>query len=71
VAFSGGKLAGAALGTRYGAYKTKNDCGTIFGDGVAKGSSYRAGVPIERLTSRRAEGETVAGASSTVSSASA
>ena len=28
-----GGIAGAALGGGYGAYKTKNECGTIFGDG--------------------------------------
>ena len=28
-----GGLAGAALGAGYGAYKTKNECGTIFGGG--------------------------------------
>jgi hypothetical protein len=28
-----GGLAGAALGAGYGAYKTKNECGTIFGSG--------------------------------------
>jgi hypothetical protein len=27
-----GGLAGAALGAGYGAYKTKNECGTVFGD---------------------------------------
>ena len=27
-----GGLAGAALGGGYGAYKTKQECGTIFGD---------------------------------------
>jgi hypothetical protein len=40
-----GGLAGATLGTGYGVYKTKNDCGTIFGERGANGSSYRAGVP--------------------------
>jgi len=28
-----GGLAGAALGAGYGAYKTQNECGTIFGNG--------------------------------------
>jgi hypothetical protein len=27
-----GGLAGAAVGAGYGAYKTKTDCGSIFGD---------------------------------------
>jgi hypothetical protein len=40
-----GGLTGAVLGTGYGAYETTNDCGTIFGDGGAKASSYRAGAP--------------------------
>jgi hypothetical protein len=32
-----GGLAGAALGGGYGAYKTKNECGTIFGDTFSRG----------------------------------
>ena len=32
-----GGLAGAALGGGYGAYKTKNECGTIFGDTFGSG----------------------------------
>jgi hypothetical protein len=32
-----GGLAGAALGGGYGAYQTKNECGTIFGDTSASG----------------------------------
>jgi hypothetical protein len=32
-----GGLAGAALGGGYGAYKTKNECGTIFGDTLGNG----------------------------------
>ena len=31
-----GGLAGTALGSGYGAYKTKSECGTIFGDGGAR-----------------------------------
>ncbi|HXD95156.1 MAG TPA: hypothetical protein VN646_01320 [Candidatus Acidoferrum sp.] len=32
-----GGLAGAALGGGYGAYQTKNECGTIFGDTFSSG----------------------------------
>ncbi len=31
-----GGLAGVVLGSGYGAYQTKNECGTIFGDGSAR-----------------------------------
>src|SRR5881296_3229470 len=31
-----GGLTGAALGSGYGAYQTKNECGTIFGEGSAR-----------------------------------
>jgi hypothetical protein len=31
-----GGLTGAVLGSGYGAYQTKNECGTIFGDGGAR-----------------------------------
>jgi len=31
-----GGLTGAALGTGYGAYKTKNECGTVFGNSTAR-----------------------------------
>ncbi len=31
-----GGLAGVVLGSGYGAYQTKNECGTIFGDGRAR-----------------------------------
>ena len=34
-----GGVTGAVLGTGYGAYKTKNECGTIFGNGVAAAGS--------------------------------
>jgi hypothetical protein len=38
-----GGLAGAALGGGYGAYKTKQECGTIFGN--AAGSGFAGGAP--------------------------
>lgn len=38
-----GGLAGAVLGAGYGAYKAKNECGTIFGD--ATGSGFGAARP--------------------------
>jgi len=37
-----GGLAGAALGGGYGAYKTKNECGTIFGDTFGSGLAPQA-----------------------------
>jgi hypothetical protein len=40
-----GGLAGAALGGGYGAYQTKNECGTIFGDTLGQGSSGAAAAP--------------------------
>jgi hypothetical protein len=52
-----GGLAGAVLGAGYGAYKTSNDCGTIFGSktpGFAGGDTYtptvtsRAAMPRTR-----------------------
>ena len=42
-----GGLVGAAAGTGYGAYKTKNECGTIFGS-----SGFSAGAPIPRTADR-------------------
>jgi hypothetical protein len=42
-----GGLVGAAAGTGYGAYKTKNECGTIFGS-----SGFTAGAPIPRTADR-------------------
>ena len=39
-----GGLAGAALGGGYGAYKTKNECGTIFGDTLGSGLAPLAAV---------------------------
>ena len=39
-----GGLAGAALGGGYGAYKTKNECGTIFGDTFGSGLAPLAAV---------------------------
>ena len=39
-----GGLVGAAAGTGYGAYKTKNECGTIFGNpGFAEGGAAPSG----------------------------
>ena len=43
-----GGLAGAALGGGYGAYKTKNECGTILGHGnllTGAAPAYSAGAP--------------------------
>ena len=37
-----GGLAGAALGGGYGAYKTQNECGTIFGNSPAGTTAVRA-----------------------------
>ena len=42
-----GGLVGAAAGTGYGAYKTKNECGTIFGS-----SGFTDGAPIPRTADR-------------------
>jgi hypothetical protein len=50
-----GGLAGAALGAGYGAYKTNNDCGTIFGSktpGFLGGNAFSARTPA--ATSRAA-----------------
>jgi len=44
-----GGLAGAVLGGGYGAYKTNNECGTIFGSktsGLAGGNTYDARTPV-------------------------
>ena len=55
-----GGIAGAALGTGYGAYKTKNDCGTIFGDGFAESGAARAsGATVPRTTAAYGNGITV------------
>jgi len=43
-----GGLAGAALGGGYGAYKTKNECGTIFGDTFGSGLASQAAVTALR-----------------------
>jgi hypothetical protein len=40
-----GGLAGAALGAGYGAYKTQNECGTIFGNGHAFSTAPAAHAP--------------------------
>jgi hypothetical protein len=40
-----GGIAGAALGGGYGAYKTKNECGTIFGDHSGFSNGALAAVP--------------------------
>jgi hypothetical protein len=43
-----GGLAGAALGAGYGAYKTNNECGTIFGSktpGFLGGNAFGSGTP--------------------------
>jgi hypothetical protein len=40
-----GGLAGAALGAGYGAYKTQNECGTIFGSGQAFSTAPAAHAP--------------------------
>ena len=40
-----GGIAGAALGTGYGAYKTKNECGTIFGNGFSGSPSAATTIP--------------------------
>ena len=39
-----GGLAGTALGAGYGAYKTKNECGTIFGNAFSASPATHAGV---------------------------
>ncbi len=43
-----GGLAGAALGGGYGAYKTKQECGTIFGggSGFAGGATQASGPAV-------------------------
>ena len=43
-----GGLAGAALGIGYGAYKTKNECGTILGDTFGTGGASPAAVATLR-----------------------
>ena len=40
-----GGLAGAAVGAGYGAYKTQNECGTIFGNGNAFSTASTAHAP--------------------------
>jgi hypothetical protein len=56
-----GGIAGAALGGGYGAYKTKNECGTIFGDTFGKSFAgpARAGAPQAAFGADRGEGVTV------------
>ncbi|HEV8530383.1 MAG TPA: hypothetical protein VGT00_03085 [Methylomirabilota bacterium] len=60
-----GGLVGAVAGTGYGAYKTKNECGTIFGNpgfaerGAAPGSADRGPVTEAALRPRAADDITI------------
>jgi hypothetical protein len=60
-----GGLAGAAVGGGYGAYKTQQECGTIFGNaapglvGTPTVASAPAGAPHAALHERRTDGITV------------
>jgi hypothetical protein len=55
-----GGLAGAALGGGYGAYKTKNECGTIFGDTFGgTRPAYAAAAPPAAFDAGRGQGITV------------
>ena len=40
-----GGLAGTALGAGYGAYKTKNECGTVFNFNGSSTPGYTSGTP--------------------------
>jgi hypothetical protein len=53
-----GGLAGTALGAGYGAYKTKQECGTIFGNnsGFAGGALQAAGPAVAQQAFRVAPG---------------
>jgi hypothetical protein len=71
-----GGLAGVAVGGGYGAYKTKNECGTIFGgSGFSGGSGATPAVdrtvaytpsPLASSAARSSEGITVYNAGSTL-----
>jgi hypothetical protein len=47
------RLAGAALGSGYGAYKTKNECGTIFGDAAGSASAMPGTLPAMQARTDR------------------
>lgn len=59
-----GGLAGAAVGAGYGAYKTKTECGTVFGD-----SSAASTPSVSRETPRGSDPTVATGAMAPFSAA--